>query len=103
MVPNSGEECVELLGEELLDVGEGDLRDLSGASLYSTSPEVRRGYKDPDCIELELDEASSGLYGRWRATGILGSTWRGCLSAGGSDLRGIMVRIALFMYSGGAR
>lgn len=99
-----GDECAELLEVEESrdgDGGNGDLYTLfRGGSLYWMSPVTSEGYKEPGLVSGVVDDA--GL--RWSARGSLGSTGKGCDGpAEGRDLRGIMGRMDLPMYSGGAR
>lgn len=102
-----GDECAELLGLDSRDGdgGEGDLYILlRGGSLNWMSPVTSDGYKEPGLDNGVVEEAAL----RWSARGSLGSTGRGCSGrcdgpAEGRDLSGIMGRMDLPMYSGGAR
>lgn len=84
--------------------------DVSGASLYWASPDVRRGYREPfffpgedgvDVAAEEEDEEVSFAGGpRCTSCKSLGSTGLG-LEAVGTDFSGTIGRIALFIYSTG--
>ena len=102
-----GDEWAELLGVDSRDGdgGDGNLYILfRGGSLNWMSPVTSEGYKEPGLGSGVVDATL-----RWSARGSLGSMGRGCSgkcdepAEEGRDLRGIMGRMDLPMYSWGAR